>query len=59
MAQKKGKIMNALIDELTKDGEELIKLAYNTRGWRNDTYNLHDSYASAVYVHGVLYRRTP
>ena len=43
-----------LVEQLANDGERIIKAAYNTRGFTNRTYNLHDSYASAVYVNGVL-----
>lgn len=47
-----------LVAQLANDGERIIKTAYNTRGFNNRTYNLHDSYASAVYVNGVLRHNT-
>lgn len=46
--------MGQLIDKLTADGEKLVKRAYETRTFQNRTYNLHDSYGSAVYVNGKL-----
>lgn len=47
---KQVKIKDELIRQLTKEGERLINLAYERRGWENDTFNLHDSYCSCVYV---------
>lgn len=46
--------MNQLIQKLTDDGEKLVRRAYETRTFENRTYNLHDSYGSAVYVDGRL-----
>lgn len=46
--------MNQLIQKLTDDGEKLVRRAYETRTFENRTYNLHDSYGSAVYVDGIL-----
>lgn len=46
--------MDQLIDKLTQDGERLVKRAYETRTFQNQTFNLHDSYGSAVYVNGKL-----
>ena len=46
--------MNQLIQKLTDDGEKLVRRAYETRTFENRTYNLHDSYGSAVYVDGKL-----
>lgn len=39
---------------LTNEGERIIQEAYKKRDWKNQTYNLHDSYGSAVYVYGKL-----
>lgn len=47
-----------VIDYLTQQGERIIKTAYSRRGWRNRTYNLHDSYGSAVFKNGTLLRNT-
>ena len=61
MAKKdslKDTITNTLIDELAKDGYEAIKLAYQTKDYTDRTYNLHDSYGSAVYNNGKLIKRT-
>lgn len=54
----KDKYIRQLVEELANDGERIIKAAYETRGFNNRTYNLHDSYASAVYVNGVLRHNT-
>lgn len=43
-----------LIRQLTIEGEQAILEAYNKRTFTNRKYNLHDSYASAVYAHGRL-----
>ena len=31
-----------LVEQLANDGERIIKVAYNTRGFTNRTYNLHE-----------------
>lgn len=46
--------MNQLVQKLTDDGEKLVRHAYEMRTFENRTYNLHDSYGSAVYVNGRL-----
>ena len=43
-------ILDAVINELADKGLKLIEKAYNNRQWNNQTYNLHDSYCSCVYV---------
>lgn len=48
------KISNGLIQGLANKGEQLINMAYQQRSWENRTYNLHDSYVSAVFVDGKL-----
>lgn len=59
MAKKSYKdVENEIIDYLEKQGEIIIKDAYNRRRWRNRSYNLQDSYGSAVFRNGVLLRRT-
>jgi hypothetical protein len=50
--------LNKFIDELANDGERAIKEAYATREFRNRSFNLKDSYGSAVYVDGKLIKRT-
>ncbi len=57
-ASVKERMVNYIVDNLTLDGEKAIQTAYNRRGFKNRTYNLHDSYGSAVFVDGVLRRRT-
>lgn len=54
----KSDLIRKLIKELTERGEDIIKQAYNRRRWKNRTYNLHDSYGSAVYYNGNLLRYT-
>ena len=45
-----------VIKFLTEQGEKIIKEAYSRRNWKNQTYNLHDSYGSAVFKDGNLLR---
>ena len=47
-------LIRRLIDELAEDGRRAIQTAYENRDFTNRTYNLHDSYGSAVYYNGVL-----
>lgn len=58
MVNLKNRIIQQLISQLTEEGAAAIKQAYETRDWRNRTFNLHDSYGSAVYVNGQLLKRT-
>ena len=58
MVNLKSRIIQQLISQLTEEGAAAIKQAYETRDWRNRTFNLHDSYGSAVYVNGQLLKRT-
>ena len=58
MAKNAKIILNALIDEIAHDGEMAIKQAYENRDFTNRTFNLHDSYGSAVYYNGKLIKRT-
>lgn len=43
-----------MVNTLAKDGKNLVESAYRTKGFQNQTYNLKDSYGSAVYYDGVL-----
>lgn len=57
MAKKtidKQKEINKMVERLSLDGKALVEKAYKTRGFIDRTYNLHDSYGSAVYYNGVL-----
>ena len=54
MATNGGVLIKALISQLADDGEKAIREAYEGREFTNRTYNLHDSYGSAVYYNGVL-----
>lgn len=47
-------VSESLIQALANKGEDLINKAYQQRGWENRTWNLHDSYVSAVFVNGRL-----
>ena len=54
MATSGGVLIKALISQLANDGEKAIREAYEGREFTNRTYNLHDSYGSAVYHNGTL-----
>lgn len=54
----KNRYVRQLVDELAEWGHKAIIRAYQKKDWHNRTYNLHDSYASAVYVEGRLQKRT-
>ena len=54
MATNGGVLIKALISQLADDGEKAIREAYEGREFTNRTYNLHDSYGSAVYHNGTL-----
>lgn len=56
--QTKNKFLRKLINELADDGARAIHFAYTSRGFVNRSYNLHDSYGSAVFVNGSLYPET-
>lgn len=58
MVNLKNRLIQQLIAQLTEEGAAAIKQAYETRDWKNRTFNLHDSYGSAVYVNGQLLKRT-
>lgn len=57
-----GEIVDAftrdLVNALAKLGGEAALYAYRKKSFTNRTFNLHDSYGSAVYVNGVLQERT-
>ena len=53
MATSGGVLIKALISQLANDGEKAIREAYEGREFTNRTYNLHDSYGSAVYYNGT------
>ena len=48
------KAMGDYVADLAKLGYEAIMYAYERRGFSHRTRNLHDSYASAVYINGEL-----
>lgn len=54
----KDKFLKELVDSLAKDGEAALHLAYETKDYISRTYNLHDSYGSAVYVNGNIQLHT-
>lgn len=60
MAKKpiKDTLINKLIDELAEEGFAAINIAYRHRDFTNRTYNLYDSYGSAVYYNGKLIKRS-
>lgn len=50
----KDKATKALVEALTTIGWEVAMAAYRMKTYTNRTYNLHDSYGSAVFVDGRL-----
>lgn len=52
------KLIDQLIDDLADEGSAAIQVAYRHRDFTNRTYNLHDSYGSAVFYNGRLVKRT-
>lgn len=48
------KVTDNVVAILANEGYRIIKKAYNDRKWDNRTFNLHNSYVSAVYVKGKL-----
>lgn len=51
-------LRDKLINELTNDGHRAIQVAYQNRDFRNQLWNLYDSYGSAVYEKGRLIKHT-
>lgn len=47
-----------MVKELSLDGKRLIEKAYQSKTFTDRTYNLHDSYGSAVYYNGVLQKNS-
>lgn len=52
--QVKDKVTKAVVETLTTIGWQVALEAYRRKTYTNRTYNLHDSYGSAVFVNGVL-----
>lgn len=52
--QVKDKATKALVEALTTIGYRVALSAYRQKTYTNRTYNLHDSYGSAVFVDGKL-----
>lgn len=48
------KIVDEIAKQLAEDGMRAVIKAYETAGFTNRTYNLADSYGSAVYIDGKL-----
>ena len=49
---------NTLIKYLTQKGEQIMRRAYETKRFENQTLNLYDSYGSAVYYNGRVIKST-
>lgn len=47
-------ITDKVVEILANEGYLLIKKAYESKKWKNQTFNLHNSYVSAVFVKGKL-----
>lgn len=45
-----------ILDFLKEEGESIITEAYNTKGFKDQTGNLHDSYVCGVFLNGNLKR---
>lgn len=45
---------NGMAMSLADAGERIIRKAYEAKDWKDRTYNLYNSYVSAVFYHGVL-----
>lgn len=52
--QVKDKVTKAVVEALTTIGWQVALEAYRRKTYTNRTYNLHDSYGSAVFVDGSL-----
>lgn len=50
--------INKIVDMLSNEGGKLILQAVNSRDYTHRTYNLHDSYGSAVYLNGKLVEKS-
>ena len=50
--------INKIVDMLSDEGGKLILQAVNSRDYTHRTYNLHDSYGSAVYLNGALVEKS-
>lgn len=48
------KVSATVIERLANEGQMIIEDAYYLRDWNNRTYNLRDSFVSAVFVNGRL-----
>lgn len=47
-------ITDKVVEILANEGARLIRKAYESKKWNDQTYNLHNSYVSAVFVKGKL-----
>lgn len=50
--------IDRFVDMLADEGGKLITQAVNSRDYTHRTYNLHDSYGSAVYLNGALVEKS-
>lgn len=48
------KICDTAAQSLAREGERIIQEAYASKDWENRTYNLYNSYVSAVFYNGAL-----
>lgn len=46
-----------IIGDLSSYGNKFINDAYNSKKWKNRTFNLHDSFGYAVYEDGILKKK--
>lgn len=58
MKSFKDEAVRSIAMELAEEGKKLINIAYESREFKNRTYNLHDSYGSCVFYNGKEYPNT-
>lgn len=51
-------VEQAAIEELKEEGQRIINKAYETKTFEDQSFNLHDSYVSAVFYKGRLLSKT-
>lgn len=56
MGKIKDMYVNALIEQLAKEGERIMRECLQEKDYTHQTYNLHDSYGYAVYYQGSIKR---
>jgi hypothetical protein len=47
-------VTDHVVDSLLKEGQRIIREAYESKNWNNRTYNLYNSYVAAVIANGKV-----